>query len=105
MELKHKCIQHTRRETDQSTVITSQLSKLANDIGEFVDFDDVEPRTLSSYHKSILDIMYHEAVISLNRPITTLVQLALAILHVVGRWHAQSYEILLTRPPTSGLCG
>ena len=69
MELKHKCIQHTRRETDQSTMITSQLSKLANDIGEFIDLDEVEPPTFSSYHKSLLEIMYHEAVISLNRPI------------------------------------
>lgn len=69
MEFKHKCIQHTQRETDQSVIITSKLSKLANDIGEFVDFDEHDPPTLSPYHESLLDIIHHEAVISLNRPI------------------------------------
>ena len=69
MEFKHKCIQHAQRETDQATVITSKLAKLANDIDEFIDFDENDPPTLSPFHESLLKMMYHESIISLNRPI------------------------------------
>lgn len=69
MEFKHKCIQHTRRETDQAVVITSKLSKLANDVEEFIDSDESDPPTLSAFHQTLLNVLYHESVISLNRPI------------------------------------
>ena len=69
MEFKHKCIKHTKQETDQSTVIASKLSELANDIDEFIDLDEADPPTLSPYQESLLRILHHEAIISLNRPI------------------------------------
>jgi hypothetical protein len=69
MEFKHKSIQHAQRETDQAIVITSKLAKLANDVDEFIDFDEHEPPTLSPFHDTLLKILYHESVISLNRPI------------------------------------
>ena len=69
MEFKHKCIQHTRRETDQAIIVTSKLSKLANDVEEFIDFDEDDPPTLSTSHQILLNVLYHESIISLNRPI------------------------------------
>lgn len=69
MEFKHKCIQHAQRETDQAIVITSELTKLANDIDEFIDFDANDPPTLSAFHDTLLKLLYHESIISLNRPI------------------------------------
>lgn len=69
MEFKHKSIQHAQRETDQAMVITSKLAKLANNVDEFIDFDENEPPTLSPFHDTLLRILYHESVISLNRPI------------------------------------
>lgn len=69
MEFKHKCIQHTQRETDQAVVISSKLSKLANDVEEFIDSDECDPPTLSTFHQTLLSVLYHESVISLNRPI------------------------------------
>lgn len=69
MEFKHKSIQHTKQETDQATVIGSKLSELANDTDEFIDFDEADPPTLSPYQQSLLKILHHEAIISLNRPI------------------------------------
>ncbi|KAL5442322.1 hypothetical protein PMIN05_004080 [Paraphaeosphaeria minitans] len=69
MEFKHKSIQHAKRETDQAMVITSKLVKLANDVDEFIDFDENHPPTLSPFHNTLLKILYHESVISLNRPI------------------------------------
>lgn len=69
MEFKHKCIQHTQQETDQAIIITSKLAKLANDVDEFIDSDESNPPTLSPFHDSLLKVLYHESVISLNRPI------------------------------------
>lgn len=69
MEFKHKSIQHAQRETDQAMVITSKLAKLANDVDEFIDFDENEPPILSPFHNTLLKVLYHESVISLNRPI------------------------------------
>lgn len=69
MEFKHKCIQHSQRETDQSVVIASKLTKLANDVDEFIEFDENDPPTLSAFHNTLLGMLHHESVISLNRPI------------------------------------
>ncbi|CAI6340693.1 unnamed protein product [Periconia digitata] len=69
MEFKHKCVQHAQRETDQFIVISSKLTKLENDINEFVDFDENDPPTLSTFHDTLLKLLYHESIISLNRPI------------------------------------
>ncbi|OAG11281.1 uncharacterized protein CC84DRAFT_1079410 [Paraphaeosphaeria sporulosa] len=69
MEFKHKSIQHAQRETDQAMVITSKLVKLANDVDEFIDFDENHPPTLSPFHSTLLKILHHESVVSLNRPI------------------------------------
>lgn len=69
MEFKHKSIQHAQRETDQAMVITSKLAKLSNHVDEFIDFDESDPPTLSPFHDTLLKVLYHESVISLNRPI------------------------------------
>jgi len=69
MELRNKSIQHSQRETDQAVAITAKLAQWWNDIEEFSDF---ESPVMSAYHRTILIVLHHESIISLNRPILAL---------------------------------
>jgi hypothetical protein len=69
MELRNKSIEHSQKETDQSIAITARLTRWWNDVEEFIDS---EPQVLSLYHRTVLTVLYHESIISLNRPILAL---------------------------------
>ena len=69
MELRNKSIQHSQKETDQAVAITAKLTQWWNDIEEFSDF---ESPVMSTYHRTILIVLHHESIISLNRPILAL---------------------------------
>ncbi|KAF2647909.1 hypothetical protein K491DRAFT_708989 [Lophiostoma macrostomum CBS 122681] len=69
MELRNKSIKHSQKETDEAVAITARLTRWWNDVE---DFADSEPLVLSTYHRTVLTILYHESMISLNRPILAL---------------------------------
>jgi len=66
MELRNKSIQHSRKESDQAVTITAKLAQWWNDIE---DFTDSESPIFSLYHQTVLTILHHESIISLNRPV------------------------------------
>jgi hypothetical protein len=69
MELRNKSIQHSERETDQAVAITAKLAQWWNDIEEF---SDIASPVMSTYHRTVLIVLHHESIISLNRPILAL---------------------------------
>lgn len=67
MELRHKSLHYVHKDPDRQTVITAKLAQWWNGIEELIDSDDCQ--LLSPYHLTVLTILKHESVISLNRPI------------------------------------
>jgi hypothetical protein len=66
MELRNKSIKHSRKEPGQAVAITAKLAQWWNDIE---DFTDSESPIFSTYHRTVLTILHHESIISLNRPV------------------------------------
>lgn len=69
MELRNKSILHSKKETDQADVITAKLTRWWNEVEELVDSDEDDSPAISMYHRTVLTILHHESVISLNRPV------------------------------------
>ncbi|KAF2108171.1 fungal-specific transcription factor domain-containing protein [Lophiotrema nucula] len=69
MELRNKSIYYVHKDPDQDVSITAKLTEWWNNIEDFIDSDEGEPPALSQFHRTILVILKHESVISLNRPI------------------------------------
>lgn len=66
IELRNKSLHYVQRDPDQATAITAQLSQWWNDVEEFHDSE--EDNYTSVYHITVLTVLKHEAIISLNRP-------------------------------------
>ncbi|PSN68638.1 hypothetical protein BS50DRAFT_321301 [Corynespora cassiicola Philippines] len=69
MELRNKSISARQEGADLDVVITAKLARWWNDVEEFIDSDENDPPAMSTYHRTVLTILYHESLISLNRPI------------------------------------
>lgn len=66
IELRNKSIHYVQKDPDRATAITAKLAQWWNDVEGISDNDD-DP-SLSVYHLTILTLLKHESVISLNRP-------------------------------------
>lgn len=67
IELRNKSLHYVQRDPDQATVITARLAQWWNDIEISKDNEDAHTRSL--YHSTILELLKHESIISLHRPI------------------------------------
>ena len=66
IELRNKSLHYVQKDPDRATAITAKLTHWWNDVEDFQDTEDYDH--LTSYHRTILTILKHESVISLNRP-------------------------------------
>lgn len=75
LELRNKSILHTQASSEEALHVNSELSQWWNEV-----YDDVNPiedldstpgegPVLSPYHRLLLTILRHEAIISMNRPL------------------------------------
>lgn len=67
IELRNKSLQYVQKNGDQARTIEANLSQWWNDIEAFNDSE--EKSQLSRYQKTILTMLKHESIISLNRPV------------------------------------
>ena len=82
LELRNKCIFHSQQTTDRATFISAEISKWWNEVHDpavesvfdtaINGHNSTKPEfTLRPLHQSLLYILKHEAIISLNRPLLT----------------------------------
>ncbi|KAF2004059.1 hypothetical protein P154DRAFT_459757 [Amniculicola lignicola CBS 123094] len=68
MELRNKSILHSQKETNQADIIIGKLGRWWNDVEDFIDSDAEDSSSMGIYHRAVLTVLYHETVMSLNRP-------------------------------------
>lgn len=66
IELRNKSLHYVEKDPDKATAITARLSQWWNDVEEVHDTDD--DQSASEYHRTVLTVLRHESIISLNRP-------------------------------------
>ena len=66
IELRNKSLHYVQKDPDKATAITAKLTHWWNDVEDFQDTEDYQH--LTYYHRTILTVLKHESVISLNRP-------------------------------------
>lgn len=66
IELRNKSLHYVEKDPDKATAITARLAQWWNDVEDFHDTD--EDQSASAYHRTVLTILRHESIISLNRP-------------------------------------
>jgi hypothetical protein len=66
IELRNKSLHYVQKDPDRATAITAQLGQWWNDVEDFHDAE--EDQYTSVYHLTVLTVLKHEAIISLNRP-------------------------------------
>ncbi|KAJ6166543.1 transcriptional regulator family: Fungal Specific TF [Penicillium chermesinum] len=77
LELRNKSILHSRASTVEAFKVNGELSQWWNEVYDAVNpIEDDDPRTggnaaacLEPYHRLLLTILRHEAIISMNRPL------------------------------------
>lgn len=66
IELRNKSLHYVQKDPDRATAITARLTQWWNDVEDFYDTED--DQNASAYHRTVLTMLKHESVISLNRP-------------------------------------
>ncbi|KZM26416.1 DNA binding [Ascochyta rabiei] len=66
IELRNKSLHYVQKDPDQATAITAKLAQWWNDVEDFHDTED--DQNASAYHRTVLTMLKHESIISLNRP-------------------------------------
>jgi hypothetical protein len=66
IELRNKSLHYVQKDPDRATAITARLGQWWNDIEDLQDAE--EDQYASIYHVTVLTVLKHEAIISLNRP-------------------------------------
>ncbi|KAH7383336.1 fungal-specific transcription factor domain-containing protein [Pyrenochaeta sp. MPI-SDFR-AT-0127] len=66
IELRNKSLHFIQKDPDRATAIEARLAQWWNDVEDFSDTDDSQGP--SAYHLTILTVLKHESIISLNRP-------------------------------------
>ncbi|KAF1363083.1 hypothetical protein EJ07DRAFT_104195, partial [Lizonia empirigonia] len=66
IELRNKSLHFVQKDPDKATAITARLAHWWNDVEDFHDTED--DQNASAYHRTVLTMLKHESVISLNRP-------------------------------------
>lgn len=66
IELRNKSLHYVQKDPNRATSITARLAQWWNEIEELNDMDD-DP-SLSNYNYTVLTLLKHESIISLNRP-------------------------------------
>ncbi|KAF9700409.1 hypothetical protein EKO04_001499 [Ascochyta lentis] len=66
IELRNKSLHYVHKDPDQATAIIAKLAQWWNDVEDFHDTED--DQNASAYHHTVLIMLKHESIISLNRP-------------------------------------
>lgn len=66
IELRNKSLHYVEKDPDKATAITARLAQWWNDVEDFHDTDD--DQRASAYHRTVVTVLRHESIISLNRP-------------------------------------
>lgn len=75
LELRHKSIAIRHDTMDRAMLVQSELAKWANDVhektetAEFENQEDHATKSMPASHRTLLSIMHHESIITLNRPL------------------------------------
>ena len=72
LELRNKSISHRQSDSDAATLVSSEIAKISNDFEEYFEASNPDGPSIAASHLVLLEVMKHECIIALNRPLLTM---------------------------------